>query len=93
MAYFANGSEGEVLDAQCADCPLGFGWNDPDQKELFDRERWPRPCPVAFVQMTYNYDQCDVPKLQEAMNILIDKRGTCKVREQLVEIRAESSGS
>lgn len=23
MAYFANGTEGEYLDAQCGDCPLG----------------------------------------------------------------------
>lgn len=23
MAYFSNGSEGEVFDAECAECPLG----------------------------------------------------------------------
>jgi len=39
MAYFANGTEGDVLSEQCANCPLGFGWNDPDQKELFDKDR------------------------------------------------------
>lgn len=57
MAYFSNSSEGEVLDAQCQDCPLGWGWNDPDQQSLFEVERQPRPCPVALVQLTYNYDQ------------------------------------
>lgn len=57
MAYFSNSSSGEVLNEQCADCPLGYGWNDPAQQELFDREAVPRPCPVALVQLTYNYKQ------------------------------------
>ncbi len=55
MAYFVNGSEGETLDAQCADCPLGYGWNDPAQGRFeFEIDREPRPCPVALVQLVYN---------------------------------------
>lgn len=45
------------------------------------------PCPVLLVQLTYNYDQCDIQKLEEAMNILIDEQGKCRVREQIVAIK------
>lgn len=57
MVYFPNGTSAEVLAEQCADCPLGYGWNDPNQKELFDRGATPRACPVALVQMEFNYKQ------------------------------------
>lgn len=63
MAYFSNGSDGDFLARQCADCPLGDG-----------------PCPVFLVQMQYNYEQCDNPKLKEAMNILISEDGICNLR-------------
>jgi hypothetical protein len=92
MAYFSNSTEGEILDAQCADCPLGAGWNDPDQKQLFDViEQKMRPCPVAFIQLDFNYDQLakGQEKLRHAMNCLINEKGVCQVREQLLQIRAE----
>ena len=79
MAYFSNGSEGEALQSQCMDCPLGAGWNGV-KEEL-------GPCPVALVQFEYNYEQCDKgqEKLRRAMNLLIDdKTRRCQVREQLV---------
>ena len=60
-----NSDAGLVLDAQCGKCPIGR-----DETEL---------CPILFVQLTYNYDQCDVPKLGEAMNLLVDERGRCKM--------------
>ena len=135
MAYFANGSEGEVLHAQCADCPLGYGWNDARQGKLFEREPTPRQCPVQLAQMIHNYNQvrdsgCDVtadwlenmdepppfpervdginvgsPEVQlktaikwlraddfrDAMNLLIDKKGRCLVRAELVQIRRETN--
>jgi hypothetical protein len=92
MAYFPNGSSGDVLDAQCADCPLGYGWNDPNQKRLFDPEKQARPCPVALVQLMYNYDQVGIEKFEDAMNCLINKDGICRIREQLVEIRSVGDG-
>jgi hypothetical protein len=91
MAYFSNGSEGEVLDDQCADCPLGYGWNDPAQKHLFDPETIPLPCPTAFVQMIHNYDQVGNVKLTSAMNILINERGECQTRKLLLKIRRDES--
>jgi hypothetical protein len=64
MAYFSNGSEGQILDEQCAHCPYGED-----------------PCPVYLVQSNFNYDQCDVPKLKDAMNVLINEEGICQMRE------------
>ena len=91
MAYFPNASAGEVLDAQCADCPLGFGWNDKNQQQLFDREPEPRPCPVAFAQLTYNYEQFDKQgkrtKVADVLDLLVSESGECMVRKELVEIR------
>jgi len=87
VAYFANSSEGDIFDSQCADCPLGYGWNEPTQTLLFDPERVPRPCPVALVQLQFNYDQCDNKKLEDAMNCLVNKVGICQVRQQLLQIR------
>ncbi len=90
MAYFANGTEGDQLTAQCEDCPLGYGWNDPSQLQLFEFEAEPRPCPIAAVQLIFNYDQIGNDKLTSAMNILVDKNGVCQVRKQLEEIRRQS---
>lgn len=64
MVYFSNGSEGMILDEQCAECPYGED-----------------PCPVYAVQCNSNYDQCDNKKLEEAMNILINEKGICQMRE------------
>ena len=135
MAYFSNGTEGEILDEQCMDCPLGAGWNNLNQAKLFDLEPTMRPCPVASVQFSYNYKQspsgrgaratADVLEgmkpptfvegktngnmtvsygssasqlktaiewlrstdFADAMNILINEKGICQVREQLRQIR------
>jgi len=38
------------------------------------------PCPIAVIHAIYNYDQCDVPKLREAMNILVNEDGICQMR-------------
>lgn len=95
MAYFPNGSSSEVLDVQCADCPLGAGWNDPNQKRLFDDDQPMKPCPVAFVQLTYNYDQLDGGnrQLRECLTLLIAEDGTCQTRELLKQCREEDPAS
>lgn len=133
MAYFPNGIAGEVLDEQCSDCPLGYGWNNPQQGSLFEIAREPRPCPVFLVQSLHNYNQisghgCEVTAdylenleeppqfvervdnvhygssasqlkvaiqwlrstdFEDAMNLLVNAKGICQVREQLVQIRRE----
>ena len=93
MAYFPNSTAGDVLDQQCENCPLGYGWNDPKQGKLFDDERPPKPCPVALVQLEYNYRQLDKGNelLRQAMTILIDDKGICQTRKLLVECRREEA--
>ncbi len=94
MAYFPNGTAGMHLDRQCADCPLGAGWSDPDQIELLDEPKEMRPCPVAFIHLEYNYDQLDKgnEQLMEAMTILVDDVGDCQVRKLLQETQMQEQG-
>ena len=54
MAYFSNGSEGALLDAECADCALGQ-----------------EPCPIASVQVGYNYQACNNKVATKILDALI----------------------
>ena len=68
MAYFANGTEGEILDVQCIDCIHA------DLDAL---------CPIAHVSMEFNYDQLDEgqEKLRHCLNVLIkDVDGQCAMK-------------
>lgn len=67
MAYFPNGSAGEVLDNQCCDCLHENEWT------------W---CPVYAVQNLFNYDQVDKgqERLRKALSMLISDNGKCNVR-------------
>lgn len=64
MAYFSNGSEGEVFDQQCAKCKYGQS-----------------PCPIAFVQMEYNYSAVGNETAADILNELVRQDGTCTVFE------------
>ena len=75
VAYFPNGSAGEVLDNQCAGCLLGDAG-----------------CPTQLVQLMYNYDQIDVPKLREAMEILVSEEGKCKTGSLLADLGLPEGG-
>ena len=68
MAYFSNGTEGDVLTEQCHNCLHGL------DDEIM--------CPVTHVQLEYNYKQLDDGNqdLRAAMNLLIDERGNCLMR-------------
>lgn len=71
MAYFANGTEGQILDDQCDRCIHG----------MLDSAL----CPVALVQMTYNYKQLDDGNedLRTAMQTLINKKGECQMKHAM----------
>ncbi len=73
MAYFANGTEGVILDEQCAECPVG--------EQINSR------CPVHTIQMIYNYDQLKKgnEQLREAMNVLVDDKGKCQMRVAILK--------
>lgn len=42
-------------------------------------------CPVATIQLTFNYDQCDNENLRHAMNMLVTQKGEkyegCQVKK------------
>lgn len=69
MAYFANGTEGMTLDEQCYGCIYG----------LSDESY----CPIHHAQLEFNYDQLSNDQLQQCLNILINKKGICKMKETL----------
>jgi hypothetical protein len=69
MAYFANGTEGMNLDEQCHNCIHGLN------EEAY--------CPIYHAQIEFNYDQLENQKLQQCLNILISKKGDCKMKETL----------
>lgn len=71
MAYFPNGTAGEVLDEQCQNCLHGVS------DSIL--------CPVAHIQMIYNYQQLDEGNedLRAAMGLLIQLDGTCQMKEAM----------
>lgn len=77
MAYFANGTEGMILDEQCSACLI------PDDA----------PCPILLVQMHYNYDQVVDGGLDndlaKAINMLVNEKGQCQMKLILDETRKE----
>lgn len=77
MAYFSNGTEGMILDDQCAECPVG--------------ESEDSCCPVHAIQMLYNYDQLKKgnEQLKEAMNVLVDDKGKCQMRVAILKATVE----
>lgn len=60
MAYFPNGSCGEVFEAQCGRCRYG------DQ-----------PCPIAMVQVMYNYEAVNNEVATNILDDLVKQDGTC----------------
>ena len=70
MAYFPNGTAGEHLDKQCADCIH----EDPEAG-----------CPLALVQMEFNYSQHNKgqAKLRECLTLLINDHGDCQMKKQI----------
>lgn len=61
MAYFANGTEGLYLEAQCCECLHRV--NDDVMH------------PISAVQTLANYDQIGNEDLTAAMNFLINEQG------------------
>ena len=81
MAYFSNGTEGENLDAQCSECLHGS-----DDLTIL--------CPIAAVQMDFNYVQCrdGNEALMEAMNLLVDEKGNCKMKPLIDQLKEVNNG-
>ena len=39
------------------------------------------PCPIALVQMSYNYDACNNPTARKILDTLVKDDGTCEMFE------------
>jgi hypothetical protein len=71
VAYFSNSTDGDILQQQCDECPLG---------------REGMHCPAFLVQSLHNYDQVGNEKLKSAMELLIDKKGECQLRKEVLKL-------
>lgn len=65
MAYFSNGTEGEVFDEQCSKCKYGQ-----------------KACPIAFAQLSFNYDAANNKVATDILNMLIRNDGTCNMWDE-----------
>jgi hypothetical protein len=78
MAYFPNGSSGEVLDEQCFRCPLG---------------EKPCPVLCVQMRYNYDQLDAGQEKLRTALSVLVDDSGICQVRKQILEVVEVVQGS
>ena len=46
---------------------------------------WNRPCPIAWVQMEYNYDACNNETASKILDDLVKDDGTCEMFKQFKE--------
>lgn len=71
MAYFPNGTASQYLDNQCGECLIPMD----------------KPCPILYVQLTYNYEQFDEDgkptKTSEVIDCLVNKKGDCQMKPLL----------
>ncbi len=78
MAYFANSTEGAVLDEQCGNCRIGA-------------ENY---CPVAFVQGHYNYIQLKKGNetVSGLLSMLVDEKGNCAMKRAIDDFVPDRRG-
>ena len=41
-------------------------------------------CPIALVQMVYNYDACNIPVARAILDALVKDDGTCEMKQLIV---------
>ena len=71
MAYFPNGTAGDILIEQCDNCLHGM--NDSVL------------CPIANVQIFFNYDQIDNEHLSKCLSALVRDDGVCLMRSAMLQ--------
>jgi len=69
MAYFSNGTDGEVFDNECQGCKYGYS------------EDGNVNCPIQYVQLVYNYDACNNKIATKILNDLVKNDGTCEMKK------------
>lgn len=61
MAYFSNGTEGDLyFEAYCSRCE-----HLPEEED--------RDCPIRSAHFFYNYDQHKIPEVKSILNMLIPR--------------------
>ena len=61
-----------AFDATCCECIH----DDPDAA-----------CPIALIQTLYNYEQIGNKLLENAINMLVNARGVCKMKPLIDKLR------
>lgn len=69
MGYFANSTEGDVLDQQCESCPLGRGCC---------------PIRSVQILFNYDQHRTGNDDIRIALNMLIDEDNRCKLRPLVI---------
>ena len=41
-----------------------------------------KACPIALVQIVYNYDACNVPVARKILDTLVSNDGTCAMKKE-----------
>lgn len=72
MAYYPNGTSGVIFDKGCVDCL---------------HEELDYGCPIAFIQMNYNYSQHDHEKVKEILDYLVDQEKGCILRDKIMALK------
>lgn len=72
MAYFSNSSAGVNFDQGCMDCPLA------DHDDFL--------CPIAKVQLAYNYEQVGNRAATEILEALVDQEDGCMIRDRVLQL-------
>ena len=65
MAYFSNGTEGDILDRQCAEC----------------LPHDPCPIAKVQVRFNYTQCKKGQEELRRCMNMLVDEEGQCLMKQ------------
>ncbi len=68
MAYFANGSD-----------TAGINFDNQCENCPLGEE----PCPIAFCQLHYNYEQCGNKLAESILLKLVNKNGICSMKKYL----------
>ncbi len=68
MAYFPNGTSGEILEVQCCECL---------HKDI------DTTCPIYYVQSVFNYKQSENRDLEVCLGLMINDKGICQMKKIL----------
>jgi len=51
------------------------------EEECSDCKLGQEPCPIAYAQLEYNYEACNVPIAREILDRLVSNEGVCAMKK------------